>query len=70
MFQFALRHKLTVGCNPVGHIDQAGKTCVGAIVSMDFPPQDPWLVGDTFLKNVYTIFNQTHPPQVGFATLI
>lgn len=27
-----------------------------------------WIVGDTFLKNVYTVF-QANPPAVGFAQL-
>lgn len=28
----------------------------------------PWIVGDTFLKNVYTVFRY-NPPSVGFANL-
>jgi len=28
-----------------------------------------WVVGDTFLKNVYSVFRATQPPQIGFAQL-
>jgi hypothetical protein len=70
MFQFALRHKLTAECNPGGYIDEAKKTCVGAIVAVDFAPHSAWVAGETLMRNVYTIFNQTHPPKVGFATPI
>ncbi|KAI5982159.1 aspartic peptidase domain-containing protein [Pisolithus marmoratus] len=40
---------------------------IGSNISVDlgFPA---WLVGDTFLKNVYTVF-RANPPSVGFASL-
>ncbi|CAE6436259.1 unnamed protein product [Rhizoctonia solani] len=46
--------------------DATNTTCVGAIVPS--AQRNAWLVGDTFLKNVYTVFDQTNL-QVGFAKL-
>ncbi|KAJ6518768.1 aspartic peptidase A1 [Mycena sanguinolenta] len=49
--------------------DTAGQTCVGsffALTTGDSAP--PWIVGDTFLKNVYSVFRFS-PPSVGFAQL-
>ncbi|KAH9484945.1 Aspartic protease [Psilocybe cubensis] len=58
-----------------GTVDPAGTLCVGSIYDLSQgtnqlpPPGSPnWIVGDTFLKNVYTIFRMT-PPSVGFAQL-
>ncbi|KZV60759.1 acid protease [Peniophora sp. CONT] len=46
--------------------------CMGGVASMENkPPNDTyprWIVGDTFLKNVYTVF-RANPPSVGFAEL-
>jgi cathepsin D len=49
--------------------------CVGAIFDLEagtsITPSDGnpgWVVGDTFLKNVYSVF-RTDPPSVGFAEL-
>jgi cathepsin D len=49
------------------------RTCVGSIFAVDLDPINPtfepnWIVGDTFLKNVYSIFRSS-PPSVGFAQL-
>jgi len=41
--------------------------CVGSLVAADLGNVH-WVVGDTFLKNVYTVFRY-EPPAVGFATL-
>ncbi|KAF7370629.1 Aspartic peptidase A1 [Mycena sanguinolenta] len=49
--------------------DTRGETCVGSFFSLttgDTAP--PWIVGDTFLKNVYSVFRFS-PPSVGFAQL-
>ncbi|KAF8756165.1 Xylanase inhibitor N-terminal [Rhizoctonia solani] len=46
--------------------DATNTTCVGAIVPS--AQRNAWLVGDSFLKNVYTVFDQTNL-QVGFAKL-
>ncbi|KAI6010602.1 aspartic peptidase domain-containing protein [Pisolithus marmoratus] len=40
---------------------------IGSNISVD-PGFPAWLVGDTFLKNVYTVF-RANPPSVGFASL-
>jgi len=43
--------------------------CVGAFFEMTTGSSAPaWIVGDTFLKNVYSVFRFS-PPSVGFATL-
>jgi cathepsin D len=43
--------------------------CVGAFFEMQTGASAPsWIVGDTFLKNVYSVF-RFNPPSVGFATL-
>ncbi|KZT57709.1 acid protease [Calocera cornea HHB12733] len=44
-------------------------TCVGALMAVDLGQGAPsWILGDTFLKNVYAVFNYS-PAQVGFAQL-
>jgi len=42
--------------------------CLGAFFSIDTSGGPSWIVGDTFLKNVYTVFRQ-NPASVGFAQL-
>ncbi|KAG8735801.1 Type I transmembrane sorting receptor [Ceratobasidium sp. 414] len=51
----------------LGSTDSSGTTCVGAIVGTSGVPDNAWIVGDTFMKNVYTIFDETNS-RVGFAT--
>lgn len=51
---------------------QRGATCVGAFIAMDTVTGSgvpPWIVGDTFLKNVYSVYSASTPPSVGFAQL-
>jgi len=45
-------------------------SCLGAFFEIDTSGTSApsWIVGDTFLKNVYTVFRAT-PPSVGFAQL-
>ncbi|CAG8470072.1 16184_t:CDS:1 [Racocetra fulgida] len=44
-----------------------GTDCISAIMPMDFSPTvDVWVVGQTFLKNVYSVFDVENK-QVGFA---
>ncbi|KAE9406293.1 acid protease [Gymnopus androsaceus JB14] len=44
-------------------------TCMGAFFAIETGGGAPaWIVGDTFLKNVYSVFRYT-PPSVGFAQL-
>jgi cathepsin D len=49
---------------------QLGKnTCMGAFFSLQTGGSAPsWIVGDSFLKNVYSVF-RFNPPAVGFAQL-
>jgi len=43
--------------------------CVGAFFSLSLSGSAPqWIVGDTFLKNVYSVY-RFNPPSVGFANL-
>ena len=60
---------------PISNADfnlmQASSTaCVGAFFALDTSGTSapPWIVGDTFLKNVYSVFRAS-PPSVGFAQL-
>lgn len=41
--------------------------CIGAFFELT-STSPPWIIGDTFLKNVYSVFRYS-PPSVGFATL-
>ncbi|KAJ3992532.1 acid protease [Lentinula boryana] len=53
-----------------GFTDGSGQNCVGAIVGQNiFGSSSPtWLVGDTFMKGVYSVFNLGNN-QLGFAQL-
>jgi len=48
-------------------IDPAEDICIGTIVSFEGTTIQ-WVLGDTFLKNVYTVYRYD-PPSVGFAQL-
>ncbi len=51
---------------------QRDNTCVGAFVAIDTAGGSgvpPWIVGDTFLKNVYSVYQGSSTPAVGFAKL-
>ncbi|KAG8753205.1 Type I transmembrane sorting receptor [Ceratobasidium sp. 428] len=52
----------------IGATDDSKKTCVGAIMATDGVPNDAWIVGDAFMRNVYTVFDADNA-QVGFAKL-
>ncbi|KAH9931946.1 aspartic peptidase domain-containing protein [Fomitopsis serialis] len=50
-------------------VDSTGNNCIGAfVVNTSGGTAPPWIIGDTFLKNVYSAFRHD-PPSVGFATL-
>ncbi|KAG8747738.1 Type I transmembrane sorting receptor [Ceratobasidium sp. 414] len=61
--------KFSVSTNDInlGSTDSSGTTCVGAIVGTSGVPDNAWIVGDTLMKNVYTIFDEANS-RVGFAT--
>ncbi|KAG9104525.1 Type I transmembrane sorting receptor [Ceratobasidium sp. 370] len=52
----------------IGATDDSKKTCVGSIMSTEGVPDNAWIVGDAFMKNVYTVFDEENS-QVGFAKL-
>jgi len=59
----------------LGQISRGSSQCLGAIFDLSLAennppgPGDPtWIVGDTFLKNVYSVF-RADPPSIGFAQL-
>ena len=51
-------------------VQQVGDTCIGGFFAIDTSGTSapPWIVGDVFLKNVYSVF-RANPAAVGFATL-
>ncbi|EJF59592.1 acid protease [Dichomitus squalens LYAD-421 SS1] len=52
-------------------LQQRGNICIGSFIAVDTSAGSqvpPWIVGDVFLKNVYSVFRAT-PPSVGFAKL-
>ncbi|KAG2139038.1 aspartic peptidase domain-containing protein, partial [Suillus clintonianus] len=56
----------------VGPIDSSGKTCLGGIAGHDLQDlpsgQIQWIIGDVFMRNVYTVFDVGRY-RVGFAEL-
>jgi cathepsin D len=53
----------------LGATSSGSDQCVGALASQDFGlGSNIWLLGDSFMKNVYTSFDFGND-QVGFATL-
>ncbi|KAL9711468.1 hypothetical protein Ac2012v2_004539 [Leucoagaricus gongylophorus] len=59
----------------LGAIDGAGRSCVGGIFDLSLGSNieagsgnPSWVIGDVFLKNVYSVF-RADPPSVGFAQL-
>lgn len=54
----------------IGAFSEDGDYCLGALYEQEFSSSSPlsWIVGATFLKNVYSVF-QYSPSAIGFATL-
>jgi len=44
----------------VGTTNSAGTTCAGAIVASSGVPDNAWIVGDTLMKNTYTVFDEAN----------
>ncbi|EGG01944.1 aspartic peptidase A1 [Melampsora larici-populina 98AG31] len=58
----------------IGKIDQSGENCLGAIFAVNSPTiqsnliAPSWIIGDSFLKNVYSVFQiEPLPGFIGFA---
>ncbi|KAG9077974.1 Type I transmembrane sorting receptor [Ceratobasidium sp. UAMH 11750] len=52
----------------IGSADPSGQACVGALAGSSGVPENVWVVGDVFMRNVYTVFDQGNA-RVGFAKL-
>ncbi|KAL0955128.1 hypothetical protein HGRIS_004041 [Hohenbuehelia grisea] len=53
----------------LSQVDARSALCVGAFFEISTGGSSPaWIIGDTFLKNVYSVFRYS-PPSVGFAQL-
>ncbi|CAE6402266.1 hypothetical protein ACGC1H_000207 [Rhizoctonia solani] len=52
----------------LGAVDRFGEVCVGGIVGSSGVPDNAWIVGDVFMRNVYTVFDEANS-RVGFANL-
>ncbi|RXW25045.1 hypothetical protein EST38_g804 [Candolleomyces aberdarensis] len=58
----------------LGPVTTSGRTCAGAIFDLNMGSNIPagsgpsWVVGATFLKNVYSVY-RANPPSIGFAEL-
>ncbi|GAA5972644.1 hypothetical protein JCM11641_002952 [Rhodosporidiobolus odoratus] len=54
----------------LGRTSYNSKRCVGAVAAIDVGlGKSTWILGCTFLKNVYTVFDPSNRNSVGFATL-
>ncbi|KAF8893600.1 aspartic peptidase domain-containing protein [Infundibulicybe gibba] len=59
----------------LGRLNSVGPLCVGAIYDLSLgrplvtePGEPRWIIGEIFLRNVYSVFRVT-PPSIGFAKL-
>ncbi|CAE6376454.1 unnamed protein product [Rhizoctonia solani] len=52
----------------IGSVDEFGEICVGGIVGSSGVPDNAWIVGDVFMRNVYTVFDEANS-RIGFANL-
>ncbi|KAJ1300404.1 hypothetical protein OPQ81_005224 [Rhizoctonia solani] len=52
----------------IGSVDMFSEICVGGIVGSSGVPDNAWIVGDVFMRNVYTVFDEANS-RVGFANL-
>ncbi|GAA5846912.1 hypothetical protein JCM5353_006015 [Sporobolomyces roseus] len=55
----------------LGRVSSHSQYCVGAVAGVDVGLGDStWILGCSFLKNVYTVFDPSDGNQVGFATVV
>ncbi|KAJ3557273.1 hypothetical protein NM688_g1558 [Phlebia brevispora] len=52
----------------LGAVALGSRYCVGSLAGMDIGSESIWVLGDSFMKNVYTVFSFDRPA-VGFASL-
>ncbi|EFP90511.2 uncharacterized protein PGTG_16098 [Puccinia graminis f. sp. tritici CRL 75-36-700-3] len=52
----------------LGKVEANSAECIGAISSQAVGLNDSWLLGDTFMSNVYSVFNPVGGGTVSFAT--
>jgi hypothetical protein len=65
-----LSYQISTADMNLGRFSSASNMCTGAFFQMDMSSQSPisWIVGASFLKNVYSIYRY-EPTAIGFAAL-
>jgi hypothetical protein len=65
-----LSYQISTADMNLGRFSTASNMCTGAFFQMDMSSQSPisWIVGASFLKNVYSIYRY-EPSAIGFAAL-
>jgi len=65
-----LSYQISTADMNLGRFSTASNMCTGAFFQMDMSSQSPisWIVGASFLKNVYSIYRY-EPTAIGFAAL-
>lgn len=65
-----ITYSITNGDFNLGQFTNNAQYCTGAVYGQDLGSSSPisWIVGATFLKNVYSVFRY-NPPGIGFAAL-
>ncbi|KAG0706693.1 aspartic peptidase domain-containing protein [Suillus ampliporus] len=58
----------TLNDTMLGNVNTTSRMCVGGIFDVSIDSGPAWIIGDTFLKNVYSVFRAS-PAAVGFAQL-
>ncbi|KAG1884523.1 hypothetical protein F4604DRAFT_1730889, partial [Suillus subluteus] len=58
----------TLNDTMIGNASASSQMCASGIFDIGIGSPPPWIVGDTFLKNVYSVFHAS-PAAVGFAQL-
>lgn len=65
-----LSYQISTADMNLGRFSSASDMCTGAFFQMDMSSQSPisWIVGASFLKNVYSVYRY-EPTAIGFAAL-